>query len=214
MTRDNSNASPHALVPSVSSPEAFRHPGRKMRHAPVAVIRLSLSIVLRFPKQRPSGCRLSANSSPSRSPSRLIPSRRASRPYIGLFAHAVFVIPFRRVLLVGSCSSRSHLRASHMTSPSPRPHHHIHITNISIVFSYPCILVSFIYIAYIIFIIYINRRDLMSHAPIAKQPAVPPPVPSFLIGIAERGESEMAGSRRQRAGRERPARPPPCPVAI
>lgn len=50
--------------------------------------------------------------------------------------------------------------------------------HISIVFSYPYILVSFIYIAYIIFIIYIHRRDTMSHATISKQARPPPRLPS------------------------------------
>lgn len=47
---------------------------------------------------------------------------------------------------------------------------------ISIIFSYSCILVSFIYIAYIIFIIYINRQVMTSPATIAKHPAAPSPV--------------------------------------
>lgn len=54
-------------------------------------------------------------------------------------------------------------------------------SHIPIVFSYPCILVSFIYIAYIIFIIYIHRQGMMSHATISKQ-APPPPVPPSQIG--------------------------------
>lgn len=64
-------------------------------------------------------------------------------------------------------------------------------SHISIVFSYHCILVSFIYIAYIIFIIYIHRRDTMSHATISKQAvAVPPPVPP--------ASNRMSGTRQER----------------
>lgn len=43
---------------------------------------------------------------PSRSSSRSISSRRASCSYIGLSILAIFVIPSRRALLIGSCSFR------------------------------------------------------------------------------------------------------------
>lgn len=46
---------------------------------------------------------------------------------------------------------------------------------------YPCIFVSFIYIAYIIFIIYTHRRATTGRATITKQPAVPSLVSSHQI---------------------------------
>ena len=86
-------------------------------------------------------------------------------------------MPYSLYRPVGPCSSglarpRLTAPASNITSSSFHPPHQIYP-------SYSRILVSFIYIAYIIFIIYIYRRDMMSHATISKQaPAAPPPVPS------------------------------------
>lgn len=78
-------------------------------------------------------------------------------------------MPYSLCRPVGSCSSglirsRFIVPASNTASPPPHSHQLIYL-------SHPCILVSFIYIAYIIFIIYIHRRDMMSRTPIPKQAA-------------------------------------------
>ena len=73
-------------------------------------------------------------------------------------------------------------------------------SHISIVFSYPCILVSFIYIAYIIFIIYIHRRGMMRHATISKQ-ASPRPVSRLVRQIELAARSKSDSQRRTRSRR-------------
>lgn len=135
-----------AMMPNTPSPRPVRliagashHPSRN-RTRPASVIALSLSIAPAVFQARHAARRLFANS-PSRSSSRLIPSRRASRSYIGLSINAVFVIPPSRVLLVGSCSPPSHRQASNTASLSPSPSPAS--SYISIISSYPCILVSF-----------------------------------------------------------------------
>lgn len=76
-------------------------------------------------------------------------------------------------------------------------------SHISIVFPYHCIFVSFIYIAYIIFIIYINRRDTISHMTISKQAAAAPlPVPSASNRI--NGTRQKRQPRGQEAGDDEP----------
>lgn len=92
-----------------------------------------------------------------------------------------------------------------LLAPSHRPsvEHDIAIvpsasSYISIVFSYPCIFISFIYIAYIIFIIYTHRRDMMNHTPIHKQPVAPPLAPPHPIEWAARDKSDATGARSRR----------------
>lgn len=167
MIRDNSNASPHAIVSSRPSHRQRRPVIRTaMRNA--LPICLSLSIAPAVFQARHADHRLFANSSPSRSSSRSIPSRRASRSYIGLLAHAVFVMPSRRVLLVGSSYSLPLHRPGieHGIAIAPSASLYISIASL-----YSYIFISFIYIAYIIFIIYIHQRDMMSNTPIPKQAA-------------------------------------------
>lgn len=140
---------------------------------PAAIINISLSIAPWFSKHAPPVVVYSLLIE-HRLVSRLVLSRLvgASRSYIGLSINVVFVIPSRRALLTGSYSP---------PVSSPGVKHDIAIVPIriipyiSIVFSYSCILVSFIYIAYIIFIIYIHRRDMMSRTPIPKQAAASSP---------------------------------------
>lgn len=200
MIRGNSNAASHAIASSRPShrPMTSRHSARNKAHA--LPIRLSL---FHYPgfffKHAPQVVVYPLSQFPSRSSSRSISSCRASRSYIGLSIHAVFVILPRRAFLVGSCSSPSHRPASNMTSPSSQPSS----SHISIVFSYPCILVSFIYIAYIIFIIHIYRRGMMNHATISKQaPAVSSHVPSASNRINGTGKERQ--SREQATGDDEP----------
>lgn len=140
MTRDNSNASPHALVPSISSPgrPAIRaaighapHPSSPYRfpslpqffkHAPPVVVYLLTHprLVLRLVLSRLVG--------------RLV--HISACPYT----------PYSLYRPVGSCSSGlapapvSSPPTSNMKSPSPYPHHPIYS-------SYPRILV-FLYLLY------------------------------------------------------------------
>ena len=112
-------------------------------------------------------------------------------------------MPYSLYRPVGSCS-RSGFIATNIEHEiaialSTSPH-------ISIIFSYPCILVSFIYIAYIIFIISVNRRATTDHAPIAKQPAVPPPAPSSLIGRADTRRERDDGKQATTSQTGTPAR--------
>lgn len=89
--------------------EASRHPDRnkarpRSHHHPIAFHRPA---VFSSTPHRSSSIRYS---SPSRSSSRPISSRMASRHYLYRLVsiHAVFVIPSRRVLLIGSCSPPPH----------------------------------------------------------------------------------------------------------
>lgn len=157
-----------AMTPSTSSPRpvhliagASRHPSRN-RTRPASVIALSLSIDPGFYSSTLRPPSFIRYSSPSRFSSRSISSRRASRSYIGLLAHAVFVMPPRRVLLVGPYSHPSHHPAvEHGIAIAPSALLYIPIASL-----YPCIFISFIYIAYIIFIIYIHQRGMINPTPI------------------------------------------------
>lgn len=134
--RGNSNDTQHVLASSRPSYRP-RYPAIRnaMRHASPIFVYSLLHLRLVFS-------------------SRSISSRRASRLYTSLLAHAVFVMSSRRVLLVGSYSPPSHHPAvEHGIAIAPSA-----LLYISIASLYPCIFISFIYIAYIIFIIYINRR--------------------------------------------------------
>lgn len=134
----------HRLVPSVSSSEASRHPSRNRAH--------------RFPSLRSFPKHATPVVVYSLTYPRLVPRLVLSR-LAGRLVHISdrLSIPYSLYRPVGPCSSGLALPVS-----SPGVEYDITITtssssNISIVFSYPCILVSFIYIAYIIFIIYIYR---------------------------------------------------------
>ena len=120
--RGNSNDTQHVLASSRLSYRP-RYPAIRnaMRHAsPIFVYSLShLRLVFS---------------------SRSISSRRASRLYTSLLAHAVFVMSSRRVLLIGLYSLRLIILPSSTVSPSPHPHYSIYP-------SHPCILV-FLYLLY------------------------------------------------------------------
>lgn len=121
-----------------------------------------------------------------------ISSRRASRLYTSLLAHAVFVMSSRRVLLVGSYSPPSHHPAvEHGIAIAPSALFYISL--------YPCILVSlYLYIFYIHRIHHIHYiHQSTSHATITKQAAVPPPVPF--------ASNRISGTRRERCRQEQEA---------
>lgn len=180
-----------------------------MRHAPVAVIRPSAF-------NRPAF-------SPS-TPRRLSPIRYSSFVSFSVSSYPVSMGVSSIYRLVHTCHIRYTVpsglarRVLLAIVSSPSVEHGIAIIpstspHISIIFSYPCILVSFIYIAYIIFIIYINRRATTDHAPIAKQPAVPPPVPPPLIGGADTRRERDSG-KQATTSQTGDARTAPCPVSI
>lgn len=152
--RGNSNDTQHVLA---SSRPSYR-PGRPViqaviGHAPHPSSPYRFPSLPQFFKHATPAVVYSLTHPPSRSPSRPISSRRTSRSYTGLLDHAVFVIPFRRVLLVGSSYSLPLHRPGieHGIAIAPSASLYISIASL-----YYCIFISFIYIAYIIFIIYIH----------------------------------------------------------
>lgn len=106
--------------------------------------------------------------------SRLVPRLVLSR-LAGRLVHIsdCLSMPYSLYRPVGSCSSGLARPRLIARRSAQRRYHPIHIAppHIFIVSLYPCIFVSFIYIAYIIFIIYIHRRDMMSRTPIPEQAA-------------------------------------------
>lgn len=179
--RGNSNDTQHVLASSRPSYRP-RYPAIRnaMRHASPIFVYSLLHLRLVFS-------------------SRSISSRRASRLYTSLLAHAVFVMSSRRVLLVGSYSPPSH---------HPAVEHGIAIAPSALLYIslYPCILVSlYLYIFYIHRIHHIHYiHQSTSHATITKQAAVPPPVPFASNRIS--GTRQERCRQEQEAGDDEPSR--------
>lgn len=198
MIQGNNNAAPHAIVSSRPSYRPRRLVIRvAIGHAPQP------SSPYRFPSPRgfPSTPRQSSpirHSFSSRSSSRSISSRRASRSYIGSSIHAVFVIPPSRVLLIGSYSPPSH---------HPAVEHGIAIAQSTLL--YISIYIHRILVSLYLYIFHIHRihhihyihqstRHDEPHAD--TQASIPPSrllVPPPQIGKAARGKSDVAGNKKQ-----------------
>lgn len=198
MIRDNSDASPHAIA-------SFRPSHRQRRPVIRTAIRHTNCLsVYRF--QSPHGF----SSTPRRSSfiSYHISVSFLVSPYL-VSQDVSFLYRLVHTCRIRYTVPSALLTGSYSSSPvsSPGVKHDIAIVpsssiRIFIVFLYHCILVSFIYIAYIIFIIYINRRCMMSNATIAKQAAAPLPVSSASNRI--NGTRQKRQPRGQEAGDDEP----------
>lgn len=149
--RGNSNDTQHVLASSRPSYRP-RYPAIRnaMRHASPIFVYSLLHLRLVFS-------------------SRSISSRRASRLYTSLLAHAVFVMSSRRVLLVWSYSPPSHHPAvEHGIAIAPSA-----LLYISIASLYPCILISLylLYTSHTSYSLYTSIDEPRHDSQAARRPA-------------------------------------------